>query len=230
MPAPSFLTDRLAGLGGDALSALIRVMATRPAAKPLHPRGRLVTARLHHELAGPPTGVPWLDETGEEEVLVRISRAVGLPAPLPDIHGLAIRVPLGEGSESAHGDLLFASTGLGPATRFLLTVAWRPGGRPMTTLLPYRSPRGPLVLGLRALDEDRFELLAASAWGPWARVGWLSVIGEAKPEDEHGIVSFDPVRNEVPGLRNYGWVRQLREPSYAFARHQRGQEGPQPPA
>lgn len=230
MPARALLTDRLAGLGGDLLSALIRVMATRPAAKPLHPRGRLVTARLHHALAGPATGVPWLDETGEEQVLVRISRAVGLPGPLPDIHGLAIRVPIADQPEERHGDLLFASTGLGPATRFLLTAARRTGGRPMTTLLPYRTPRGPLLLGLREVDEDRFELLAGGAWGPWARVGWLSVIGDAPEEHGRAIVSFDPVRNEIPGLANYAWVRRLREPSYAFARAQRGGETRQPPA
>lgn len=216
MPARAFLTEHLADLGGESLSALIRVMATRPAAKPLHPRGRVVTARLQHEPVGFPAGVPWLDTVGDEEVLVRISRAVGLPGPLPDIHGLAIRVAL----EDGHGDLLFASTGLGPASRFVLTPAWRTGGRPLTTLLPYNSPRGPLLLGLRELDEDRFELLAAQAWGAWSRVGWLTVTEDAgRAEDQE--VSFDPLRNELPGLPNYAWVRRLREPSYALARRQR---------
>jgi hypothetical protein len=48
---------------------------------------------------------------------VRQSRAVGLPSPAPDIFGLAVRVPT-EGGR--HGDLLFATTGLGRITRFTL--------------------------------------------------------------------------------------------------------------
>ena len=35
------------------------------------------------------------------------------------------------------------------------------------------------------------------------------------------MVSFDPVRNAVPGLEQYRWVTRLREPSYAVARRSR---------
>ena len=34
-------------------------------------------------------------------------------------------------------------------------------------------------------------------------------------------MSFDPVRNVLPGLEIYPWVRRLREPSYATARDSR---------
>ena len=33
--------------------------------------------------------------------------------------------------------------------------------------------------------------------------------------------SFDPIRNALPGLENYAWVRRLREPSYLTARQSR---------
>ena len=99
--------------GGQLLRAATGVVAARPAAKPLHPRGSVVRGTLRRTGAAERTGAAWLDDAGEDSVLVRQSRAVGLPAPVPDIFGLALRVPTGEGR---HGDLLLASTGLGRLT------------------------------------------------------------------------------------------------------------------
>ena len=42
--------------------------------------------------------------------------------------------------------LLLASTGLGRLTRFTLTAARSPYRRPLTTLLPYRTPAGAVLL------------------------------------------------------------------------------------
>jgi hypothetical protein len=215
------LAERCASLGGHTLADVIRSMAVRPAAKPLHPRGHVLTATLRHHVPDRSTGVPWLDTAGEERVLVRLSRAVGLPRALPDIQGVALRVPLQQG----HADLLFASTGLGAAARFLLTPAWRPEGRPLTTLLPYRSPRGPLLLALRATSADRMELLVAGAVGSWSSAGELLLPGDDPQDATDEMVELDPVCHEVPGMPNYEWVRRLREPSYALARaHRRGDE------
>lgn len=52
-------------------------------------------------------------------------------------------------------------------------------------------------------------------------MGRLSVLGDAAAEEERETVSFDPVRNEIPQLANYDWVRRLREPSYSLARRRR---------
>lgn len=205
--------DRLATLGGYVLAAVIRVITVRPAAKPLHPRGRVLHATLRHRAPDPPTGVPWLDTAGEEPVLVRISRAVGLPRGLPDIHGVALRMALQQGP----ADLLFASTGAGAATRYLLTPARRLGGRPLTTLLPYRTRRGPLLLRLRVTADDRMDLLVAGAVGGWSAAGELLLGGTSDDQ----MLEFDPVRHQVPGMGNYEWVRRLREPSYALARARR---------
>lgn len=205
----------LDALAGSALALTTRtVAALRPARKPLHPQGRVVTGRLRRTGLRPPTGVAWLDEVGEDEVLVRRSRAVGLPAPLPDIHGLAVRVPLGPDD---HGDLLLASTGWGRATRFLLTASRRPEGRPLTTLLPYRTPAGPLLVGARAQGEDRFELACAVGLREWRPFATLDLT----PAGADLEVSFDPVRRQLPGLEQYDWVERLREPSYATARGSR---------
>lgn len=203
--------------GGAVLAGAVRlVAAARPAAKPLHPRGAVERARLTRTGARPRTGVPWLDEAGEDRVLLRRSRAVGLPAGLPDIHGLALRVPV---TADRHADLLLATTGLGAVTRFLLTASRTPQGRPMTTLLPYRGPHGPLLLAAVAEGSDSFRLLCGPARGDWRPFAELRVEPEAEAPDP--LLSFDPVLNPVPGLRLYEWVRRLREPGYAAARGSR---------
>ena len=195
------------------LRAATGALTLRPAAKPFHPRGHVVTATLRRFGAEPTTGSEWLDTAGVDEVLVRQSRAIGLPAPLPDIFGLAVRVPIDEG----YGDLLLASTGLGQLTRYALTAARSPQRRPMTTLLPYRTPAGPVLLSAVFRDETTIELSWAVRSGDWHRFAELS-LAEAPGEEPDQMVSFDPVKNELPGLQTYDWVRRLREPAYLTAR------------
>src|SRR4051812_33787953 len=99
------MTARVAGstAGGALLATATRsVAALRPAAKPLPPRGRVVAGRLYRYGSARSSGVPWLDEAGQDDVVARRSRALGLPGSLPDVHGLAVRVPVGAGR---HGDL-----------------------------------------------------------------------------------------------------------------------------
>jgi len=212
--APTALLRSAASAGGGALALVARGLgAVRPAAKPLHPRGEVVVGRLQRHGLTAPTGVSWLDRPGEDEVLVRRSRAVGLPGAVPDVHGLAVRVPVGE----QYADLLLASTGWGRVSRFVLTASRDPGGRPMTTLLPYRSPVGPLLIGARALGPEQLELACAVGAGEWQVFGLLGL----EPLADDPIVSFDPVRNRIPGLEQYGWVLRLREPAYAAARGSR---------
>ena len=144
-----------------------------------------------------------------------VVRAIGLPGILPDIHGLAIRVPVEGGG---HGDLLFASTGWGKLSRFVLTVARSPRGRPMTTLLPYSTPYGPLLLGARADGAETFELSCATPAGEWRPFADLR-FNQAPAGD--GPIAFDPVRNRLPGLEQFPTVAALREPSYDTARASR---------
>ena len=58
----------------------------------------------------PEIGIPWLDAAATDPAVVRMSRGAGLPAPLPDLLGLAIRLP--GGAEPV--DLLLSTTGRRP--------------------------------------------------------------------------------------------------------------------
>jgi hypothetical protein len=200
--------DVLARTTGGLLAAGTRALgAARHRRKPLHPEGTLRRATVTR-VGGPVrSGAAWLDGSGRDEVLVRISRGIGLPEALPDIHGLAVRIE----QDGAIADLLFANTGLGRLTRFVLSPTRTVTGRPLTTLLPYTSPRGPLLLAAVPESERTFELRWAGPIGPWHAFGRLE-LGEALRDDTR--ISFDPILNTLPGLGQYGWVSRLREPAY----------------
>ena len=206
-------------VGGAVLATATRGVASlRPARKPLHPDGEVVNGRIFRRGSDLPTGVPWLDEEGEDDVVVRRSRALGLPRTLPDVHGLAVRV--GDGG----GDLLFATTGLGRVTRFLLTASRHPRSRPLTTLLPYETDSGPLLLAAEGVGGGSYDLSWARPTGEWHLFGVL-LLSTTRSDDAE--ISFDPVRHQIPGLRQYPSVRRLRAPAYLRARRSRAETIPE---
>jgi hypothetical protein len=210
----------LADVGGSALATATRVAsAVRPPAKPLHPRGEVVDATLRRHGGARPSGVAWLDEAGDDRVLARLSRAVGLPGPLPDVHGLGLRVPVDDPLGGVHADVLLATTGLGRLTRYTLTPTRRRDGRPYTTLLPYRGPQGALMLGAVADGEGSFTLAWAGPTGPWVAFATLDLPTTPGSDDP---ISFDPVLHPLPGLGQYPWLVRLREPAYRTARRSSG--------
>lgn len=203
--------SRLAG--GVLAAATHALAAARSAAKPLHPTGEVLGGAVHRHGTTPATGVAWIDEPGTDAVTVRLSRAVGLPDALPDIHGLALRVH-GSGGPA---DLLFATTGTSRLTRYLL-AATRDPGRAMTTLLPYRTPTGAVLLRVDGTGPDTFELAWARPSSGWTAFATLHL---EEPEDDSVRLSFDPLLHRIPDLEQYPAVVRLREPAYRRARRSR---------
>ena len=98
--------------GGALLGAGTQGVASlRPARKPLHPDGDILTGRIYRRGSEETTGVTWADESGEDDVVVRLSRAIGLPLEPADIHGLAVRVHVDDGD----GDILSSPRPAGDA-------------------------------------------------------------------------------------------------------------------
>lgn len=187
--------------------------------KPLHPKGLLRPGVLEVTESEGTTGVPLLDTPDRHPCLVRTSRAIGLPLSLPDIHGLAVRLEL----EGKTADLLLAGTRSGWWGRHVLVPRRAAGRGPLTTLIPARSPHGPLLLGLfpdRGVDEldpRGFSLQISRPGGPWTTCGHLTILAH-RPEGADPPLRFDPVTHPIPQLDHYRSVRYLRQPSYALAR------------
>lgn len=199
--------------------------------KPMHPWGAVFDAVLERHGSEPPWGVPFLDATGRDDVLVRLSRGAGLPAPLPDLLGLAVRLDGGSGPV----DLLLSTTGRGVLTR-VVPVLRRDTASFYCSIMAYSSPAGPIRLaalptgdgvpsdpGPLAAAVRRhpvvFVLAAARGLGPWVPFGRLTIgeaVGPLDPE-----LRFDAVRHPPPGLVADGPLARFRAPAYAAAQEAR---------
>ncbi len=224
MPDPSSTAGRAVALPLGALARWRR-------GKPMHPRGAVFDAVLERTGSEPAWGVPWLDVAARDPVLVRFSRGAGLPAPFPDLLGLAVRLP----HEERPIDLLLSSTGRGPLLRWV-PLPRRDAAVPYTSIMGYRSDAG--TLRIAALPEEGsapsepdelatevahrrpvFTLAAARGakrWRPFAR---LTLMGPVEPLDPD--VAFDAVRHPPPGLTADGPMARFRAPAYARAQEQR---------
>jgi hypothetical protein len=224
-----------AAAGGRALALLMRAILLVRRPRPIHPTGLLLEGSIRWlPRTAERCGVAWFDDRdggAEQPVTARFSRGAGLPAALPDVLGLAIRVP----ADGAPADLLLSTTGLGLAGRFLLQPRRTPTRARFSTLMPYRGNAGPVLVAARtraparlpARPEDLRDVLAATPWvlellvaaprSRWHRVAELTLRPANGPLDSPEL-RFDPVLHAPPGAGTYGWARLLREPSYARAR------------
>jgi hypothetical protein len=188
-------------------SALALGTAVR-GARVFHPRGQASAGTVEAD-GGGSWGARLLDEAGRHDVVVRVSRGVGLPEPLPDVVGLAVRFP-GLGRGGGPLDLLVNTSGGPPGLRHLFLPA--PLGRTFSSVLPYRTGSGrTIMLGARE-DGDGWELLAAPVTGGWTRWGRLSP-GAALPDAESEELRFLPTLG-ADDLQPVALFRAVRDLSY----------------
>jgi hypothetical protein len=211
---------------GRVVAGPIGALARWRGGKPMHPRGAVSEAVL--ERTGSDTGVAWLDAVATEPAVVRLSRGAGLPAPLPDLLGLAVRLPSG----GAPVDLLLTTSGRGPVSR-VLPIPRRDAAAVYSSIMAYRSDAGSLRLvafpradevpsepaplaGAVAREGLRFTLAAARGPGRWRPFATLTLTAPVPGLDPD--VRFDAVQNPPPGLVADGPMARFRAPSYARAR------------
>ncbi|MDQ1635591.1 MAG: hypothetical protein QOJ32_2400 [Frankiaceae bacterium] len=219
----------------DALGALAR-LRSGPA---VHAVGTSYAATLEvigAEASARALGLPFVDEPGQYSATVRLSRAAGLPAPAPDVLGLAIRVDP-DGQAEPPQDLLLDSCWPGPVGRHLIRPARAVDSGWYGSLLAYRAGDAVIHLAARGegaqhgpLNHDsatgcRFRLLYATPraqeWTEWATLTVQHPV--ERPE-----LRFSPA-NDGRGIRlRVDWLR-FRIPSYRTSQEQGPGGRRQPP-
>jgi hypothetical protein len=199
---------------GFGLAARLRGAAA------LHPLGLATPATIHRHGLVRPTGVAWLDRPGVDEALVRFSRAVGLPPPLPDVHGLGIRILGADGP----ADLLLSTAMRGRLVRHVLRPAGGPRSAAYTCIVPFDTSSGPLMVGARP-EGEAFALEVAGRGQPWRRFARLLVAAPEEVPHRREELDLDPVLHPVPGLRMPDWLADLRGPAYEASRRTRRRVG-----
>ncbi|MEU8900630.1 phosphodiesterase [Nocardia sp. NPDC048505] len=209
------------------------VVARLRGARVFHPDGLYLTGRLRAD-----SEFEHLFGAGDQPVTARLSKGTAMPAGLPDVLGLAFRVPT---RDNRPWDFALATTGTGALSRFLVTPArgWRTAR--FGSLLPYRFDSSdptwifaepdhaqPDTASLTALDghvEDNlltFLLTASSYAKPHRKFAELTLCQDEAVE--HPVDYFDPVLHCPPGVRMVpGAVNTLRELAYTGSRRGRHQ-------
>lgn len=197
---------------GVVLGALMAGAAVVRRSKPVHPRGSVVAAELEITAAVPELGQA-LGTPGRHAAVARFSRGGGLPDGWPDIQGVALRWQGPTGDQ----DVLLATTGTGPVGRYVLRLHRRALSGTFTSLLPYRGPRGPVLLSAEP-DGARMLMLGwARPRGEWSTFGTLRLLEDPGATVDRAV-RFDPVLNAPTGLTSYRSWRRLRLPAYRWSR------------
>jgi hypothetical protein len=225
-----------AAAAAPAAAAGFYILATLRRRRSLHPsrvgyQGQLL---VRDDGSGRP-GVPLLRPGTVHPTLLRFSRA-GLPEPLPDALGVAIKLPDAHG-RGADQDLLLTSSADRPLLRRLLLSASSFVRGAFSTALPYdlggervvlllvpvrpgggRSAgsvaRGGALAELRAAAADAlgFELRTAGTLGRSQPLATLSV-GQPLPAEQTEALRFNPWTTG-PGIHPSGWLNLLRDAAY----------------
>jgi hypothetical protein len=229
------MLDRLSAVLGVILRGVFAAMLLVRRPRPIHPRGVVLEGEMTWTGDGVASGIRWIDEPPAAPVPVtaRVSRSVGLPAPLPDVIGLALRIE----TEGGAADLEMSSSGVGVPGRFLLLPYRTPSAATYSTIVPYRGSAGLVMVCARSetnrrLPSDvggiaealrsepwRVRLFAAMPTGMWRSFAEVT-LRTAAEQDDHGL-RFDAVRRPLPGGQFPRWVRVLRQPSYRYVQRPR---------
>ena len=220
---------------GHGLGAVLACIAGLRGGKAVHPSGVVYRAQLITDGAGGASrGSTLLDEPATWDAIVRFSRSLGLPRPLPDLLGVSLRV-LDAYGEGRHQDVLMVSSVDLPVLHHIFVPAGDVQQRSYSSSLPYRAGDESFLLGVtpdrrspRPAGGDEFDRLdraaatgrlefgfaVATLGGRFRRVGTLRV-GERLP-DTLDALRFNPF-NCGGGLEPVGWLNRLRDYAYPLS-------------
>jgi hypothetical protein len=228
---------------GYGIAGVLAAVAAARAGKAVHPHGVVHEARLLVDGSPTaPTGAELLDTPGEHLAIMRFSRSLGLPRPLPDLLGVSLRVLDAYGA-GRHQDVLAVSSVDLPVLHHGFVPAADVQQRPYTSSLPYRAGGRRFLLGVvpdpasprpqggdeldrlaRAAATSRlaFGLAVAPLNGRFRRIGTLRVGRRLPPELD--ALRFSPF-NCGGGLAPDGVLNRLRDYAYPLSQAAWGRRG-----
>jgi hypothetical protein len=232
-PAQSGRAKGPAAAAGAAVGAVLAGVAALRGGKAVHPHGVVHEARLRpYGSRHAPRAAPLLRDPGEHRAIVRFSRSLGVPRPIPDLLGMSIRV-LDAHGPGRHQDLLLVTSVDLPIAHHLFVPATDVQQRPYTSSLPYSAGRDRFLVGAlpdagspRPPGDDEFDRLGAAAATGQLRFqlaiaplrGRFRPVAElhigARAPDELDALRFNPVENRGPGLEPVGFLNRMRDPAY----------------
>jgi hypothetical protein len=214
--------DVVGRAGGVAIGTVLAALAAARRTKAVHPRGvvREATLRISGAPAAP-AGSELLSTPAEHRALVRFSRSIGLPQPLPDLLGMAIRVVDAYGA-GRHQDLLLITTIDAPVLHHLFVPATDVRRRPYTSSLPYSAGGERLLVGA-VPDGEAFALSVAPLSGRFAPVGRLE-LGATLPDGANAL-RFNVQEHTGGGLEPSGVLNRMRGIAYPMSQWVWGRVG-----
>jgi hypothetical protein len=224
--------SRVAGL---PVAGVLASLAWLRGGKAVHPHGVTYSATFCADGASvAPTGSCLLRERAERSAIVRFSRSVGLPRPLPDLLGVSIRV-LNAYGDGRHQDFLMVSSVDLPLLHHVFLPATDVQQRPYSSSLPYRAGARTFLVGVRAAPDSprpsggnefdrlaraaesgrlRFDFLIASLLGRFERVGEVQI--ESRLPDEVDALRFNPFTTGAD-LEPVGTLNRWRRDAYPLS-------------
>jgi hypothetical protein len=219
----------------DVAALPIRLGAAFRHRRLFHPNGVLAEGRLER-IAPPGEGLPMQSC----DVIGRVSKGLGLPGTLPDVAGLAWRIPPPQDLRSClPWDVLLASTL--PRNRFILAPARSWSGATFSSLMPLRFEDGMWWVRARlttkidepglALDTIAnqidsggidFDVEQARGTGRFQPLARLTLRHIDPSRDDIG---FDPILHSDEDVRLApGWLADFRRAAYRRSRQGRDAE------
>jgi len=224
-----------AAVAGATVGAVLALVAAARRGKAVHPHGEVYAARLVvGGVPAAPAAALLLATAGEHAALVRFSRSLGLPRPLPDLLGMSIRVLDAYGS-GLHQDFLLVSSTDRPVLHHLFLPAKDAQQRPYSSSLPYRAGAQRFIVGAlphansprpggetelervriaAATGRLRFQLAVAAPMGRFRPVAELHV-GPPLPTTADAL-RFLPL-NAGGGLEPLGLLNEMRRYAYPMS-------------
>lgn len=223
------LAERLVdGTAGRVVGPAFGLASFLRRARVFHPHGRSFRARVHCQGETRLAGTVFGQEASHDGV-VRLSRGAGLPEPLPDVLGLALRLDLADGPQ----DLLLVSSAPAPLARHAILPARDYGDVFSSSITPFRVGAATVLLGARPVWNGRpeplerlrdvsaavagrrleFTLLVATTSGPWTAVADVELTGPV-PATRGEHLRYTPF-HDAGGVEPVGAVNALRRRAYA---------------